>query len=424
MTWNLEVVEGPDRGARAAFSGSEISIGRDSARCGLTLSDQDVSRLHARALLLEDGAVQLEDMGSANGTLVNGARIEHPVSLGPEDSVQLGGSRLRLTWSAGAEEAQKQPLAVSSVSIGSLASNDLAIDHPDVSRHHARLDRYAGGMSYLTDLNSSSGTFVNGQPVRGSVELSPNSWIRIGPLNYHFDGEKLQSEEGVALAVLRGAGKGEQAPLPTQLAQAFRVPFAGGIPLKLLLGSVLAVIPVVNFFAEGYRYRLLKDSIAEKMEMPAWDDWKTLFVKGLLLYLLKILYILVPVVLTAVFFLLTVTRLAAGGFGLLETGLLLSLCLLLLTAFLLPMGWSHFAATGEFASAFQFRVILQCIKSVLPQYLAVLLLVLGLWIINAFIALIPAAGWIISMFLSFFIQVVSVLLFGILYRTAAAGPVS
>lgn len=87
----IEVQE-PGRAARQVpVSGAPIRIGR-APECEIVLRDSRVSRRHAR-LFARDGVLILTDLGSTNGTLVNGNRITE-VALGAGDRIQLGESSL------------------------------------------------------------------------------------------------------------------------------------------------------------------------------------------------------------------------------------------------------------------------------------------------------------------------------------------
>jgi ABC-type multidrug transport system ATPase subunit/ABC-type multidrug transport system permease subunit len=66
------------------------------------------------------------------------------------------------------------------------------LDHPHVSRHHARL-RVQGEQVVLTDLGSANGTYVNGRRIAGSVPLNYGDRIDIGPFSLKFDGDALVS---------------------------------------------------------------------------------------------------------------------------------------------------------------------------------------------------------------------------------------
>ena len=77
----------------AQLAGGRIVIGRSSA-CELVVDDDTVSRRHA-VLELRDGAWRLVDLGSSNGTWVNGRRAAD-VEVWPGDELQLGAACFRL----------------------------------------------------------------------------------------------------------------------------------------------------------------------------------------------------------------------------------------------------------------------------------------------------------------------------------------
>jgi hypothetical protein len=72
---------------------AHLVIGR-SSRCQLVLADDTVSRRHAE-LRIEDGRWLLRDLGSSNGTWVNGRRVME-AEVRPGDLIQLGGAVIRL----------------------------------------------------------------------------------------------------------------------------------------------------------------------------------------------------------------------------------------------------------------------------------------------------------------------------------------
>ena len=73
--------------------GAHLVIGRSSA-CEIVLGDDTVSRRHAE-LRFDDGRWMLRDLGSSNGTYVNG-RFVTEAEIRPGDVIHLGGCRLRL----------------------------------------------------------------------------------------------------------------------------------------------------------------------------------------------------------------------------------------------------------------------------------------------------------------------------------------
>ncbi|MEN8650093.1 FtsK/SpoIIIE domain-containing protein [Streptomyces sp. 21So2-11] len=92
----LHVVAGPDAGGVHLLHGGRISIGR-STDADVPLDDPDVSRLHCAVTLTEDGRVSVADLGSTNGTALDGAEVdERPVRLAPGALLRVGESALRL----------------------------------------------------------------------------------------------------------------------------------------------------------------------------------------------------------------------------------------------------------------------------------------------------------------------------------------
>jgi FHA domain-containing protein/integrin beta-like protein len=69
------------------------------------------------------------------------------------------------------------------VTLGRGEDNDLVIPHASVSRAHARLMR-RNGIFELTDLNSTNGSYVNEQPVHGSVRVSSGNQVRLGDVRF------------------------------------------------------------------------------------------------------------------------------------------------------------------------------------------------------------------------------------------------
>ncbi|WP_188273874.1 FHA domain-containing protein, partial [Streptomyces sp. CBMA152] len=93
----LCVIAGPDAGGVHLLHGGQIRIGR-SADADVPLDDPDVSRLHCAVTVGEDGRVAVADLGSTNGTRVDGAPVgPHPVRLPAGALLRLGESALRLS---------------------------------------------------------------------------------------------------------------------------------------------------------------------------------------------------------------------------------------------------------------------------------------------------------------------------------------
>ena len=90
----LVITQGSQTGQSAALADGVIMIGR-GADCQIILDDDYVSTRHARVVSAENG-IYVEDMGSTNGSYVNGQRITAPTTITMSDTVRIGKTILKL----------------------------------------------------------------------------------------------------------------------------------------------------------------------------------------------------------------------------------------------------------------------------------------------------------------------------------------
>jgi pSer/pThr/pTyr-binding forkhead associated (FHA) protein len=163
-----------------------LEIGRDPS-AGLVLADDLlVSRRHARLVPGEDG-VQVEDLGSRNGTLLNGVRLTAPALARPGDTIVVGGTSIEVQEPphpgylllVRAQRGVQVPLSAP-VEVGRSADADVAlVDDQLVSTRHTRLMPSRAGV-LVEDLGSRNGTFVNGLRVVEPVLAQPGDRVLIG----------------------------------------------------------------------------------------------------------------------------------------------------------------------------------------------------------------------------------------------------
>src|SRR5579871_6384281 len=89
----LQGLNGILLGQSIELAGPEVTVGRETGNT-IVCSDSSVSRRHARLSPSGSGFL-VEDLGSSNGTFVNGARISAPTMLESGDEVSFGDQRFR-----------------------------------------------------------------------------------------------------------------------------------------------------------------------------------------------------------------------------------------------------------------------------------------------------------------------------------------
>lgn len=92
----IEIVRGIPPGKPITLKSGSLLIGRD-AEASLCLDVSGVSRKHARLTVGDDAEVRLTDLGSRNGSFVNGRRVES-TALREGDELRFGPVVLRLRY--------------------------------------------------------------------------------------------------------------------------------------------------------------------------------------------------------------------------------------------------------------------------------------------------------------------------------------
>ena len=167
-------VSGPPCENSKPKSGSWI-IGRDSG-CHLVVNQSAVSAQHCRLTESASG-YYLEDLGSSNGTYVNGHKITGPVHVVASDQITLGQS-VAMPWPG----VSRTPSDGQAIYIGRDPENDIVLDYTTVSARHARIF-VRSGQAHIEDLGSTNGLAI-GQPnakVRQSP-LDPDDVVYFGSL--------------------------------------------------------------------------------------------------------------------------------------------------------------------------------------------------------------------------------------------------
>ena len=104
----------------------------------------------------------------------------------PPPSRYLGAALANFLVKSGALKGQRLVVKTPVVNIGRADYNDLIFPDESVSTTHAKLQRREG-VWVLVDLDSSNGTFVDGERIRGEAPLAPGATVRFGDVGLVFE---------------------------------------------------------------------------------------------------------------------------------------------------------------------------------------------------------------------------------------------
>ncbi len=234
----LQVTDGPLKGRQLEISSAPLYIGRDGGQCQLILADDKASRVHARLLLLPDGKLLIEDNNSTNGIFINSEKVNRSAIISPSDNVLVGSTPLRFqvvkgasapgdhaeqaalnlrdgkTYRPMANASRAVAIAQQAITIGREATSDIVLNHPMVSRKHAKIV-FENGKHVLYDLGSANGTYVNGQRVIRPMQLPPGTLLSIANFRYFFDGSTLlEYDQGSGLVKIEVQHLGKTVTTP------------------------------------------------------------------------------------------------------------------------------------------------------------------------------------------------------------------
>jgi len=208
---------------RFRFSREEVLIGRSEAT-DVLLPHEAVSLVHAR-LLLEKGRWMLMDMGSTNGTTMDGERLVagepcvlYPGALlkvgpfaievlapdadllAPDEEVQTGQLARQMVRDlmgaldksnpffevlSGPTKGSRAAVPMEGGTIGRGADCVLSLPDKDASRHHAGVQR-VGGTVEISDLDSKNGVVVEGEKIEVARALNHGEVVQVGSTRLRF----------------------------------------------------------------------------------------------------------------------------------------------------------------------------------------------------------------------------------------------
>ena len=195
----------------------------------------------------------------------------------------------------------------------------------------------------------------------------------------------------------------------------------------VLIGGVLSLLGVLlvpAIFVNGYLLRVMGAAVRVEENAPRFEDWGDLFVDGLLVWVVELVYVGLPTVflvfVVGSFTLVTSVSSSAGagptpwttaGAGLVVAVVLLAVVgiLLLLAAFLLPAALANFARTGDVGAAFHLRTVAGAAFT--GEYVIAVLLAIGVSVVLGLVGSVLSV-MVVGFFVLFYLQVVVYHLFG------------
>jgi pSer/pThr/pTyr-binding forkhead associated (FHA) protein len=161
-----------DEVMRIPLDREEMVIGRDS-KADLHLDDRALSRRHA-TIEKRGASIWVADLKSANGTFINGEKVDEPRRLHAGDVVGVGHYRIHIEGVSeaaedmpvltltGPEGTHRFAMVGQQIIIGRSQTCDISIGHKSISRRHVRIAQEGDGF-VVEDLGSQNGAKLNGK---------------------------------------------------------------------------------------------------------------------------------------------------------------------------------------------------------------------------------------------------------------------
>ncbi len=292
----------------------EVTIGRKEGNT-IRLTDRNVSRSHARLVREDDDRFVVYDLGSDNGTKVNGEPISGaPAIISSGDQLYIGDYNLsirtdvsdgvpmgrqmaagdsagigkvtthaRLVMVEGPHLGLEYDLTLDLYVIGRSDEANININDPSISRAHARIDGDEHQWT-ISDLDSINGIFVNGSK-RDDYLLKSADIIELGTVRLRFvaPGEPYEFNPGTGDSIAPGsAGK------PNKLFLALGA-------LAVLAVAVILIVVFLggpdddtgsdsdkdeNDITDGLGYEELIEAGKDKMQIEEWAEAARMFAQA------------------------------------------------------------------------------------------------------------------------------------------------
>jgi len=191
---------------------------------------------------------------------------------------------------------------------------------------------------------------------------------------------------------------------------------------RWIYASLIIYIPVLNFFSLGYLSKTSKITMIGGLGLPTWENKYEIWIEGIKVLFIFILYESVPFFLFSCGFFFTTLSSITAFFG--SITIKLSYIALLICSFFLPFALATFSEQYDFRSALDFENVLRGIKEVfIPYLIGYIATVIALYICILLIKIPYLIGFLLSSTLTYYVLLVATYYFTELFKTTTLSTV-
>lgn len=177
----------------------------------ITLNNARISKHHLQIIYNKEGELHVQDLGSTNGTFLNGIKIEKSKLLKHKDKLQLAGLNdvlivIEKPTSNAITDTQNAIIDKfkdkNRIVIGRNSDCDVVLNYGTVSKWHAAITKKSANRYTIEDGGSTNGTFVNGRRIKKLTEITSTDKIFIGRHQLSLEGKIKDLNEELAITAV------------------------------------------------------------------------------------------------------------------------------------------------------------------------------------------------------------------------------
>jgi hypothetical protein len=188
---------------------------------------------------------------------------------------------------------------------------------------------------------------------------------------------------------------------------------------KLIIGSLLNIIPIINFFVLGYILEAAEETLTGKKALPEWADWGHLFKRGLVGVGISLVWA-IPLFIVLVFGggIALLTALATQNTAALtNAGAIVGIVFIvgLVTYYIIPLALLNYVEESHFGSAFALKTLLK--KGFTKKYVVawIVSVLIGI-VLTSTAGLIPFASFVLQPAASFISAIITFTIIGEIFH--------